>query len=166
MAASLIAGIVGFLFLFLQAKSAQKRGVAYLSMQTDEENLQTADRDAVRESEELLHNIEDAQIEDFKMVKKHPGVFEIAVDLGPTGLLGGGSISDVRDAMREEVVRVLRAEGEDELLEKVQREFETHSGEPPLISVEEALRRDGDEERLHAALHREEEDATGMSGKQ
>ena len=165
LAASLLAGVIGFLFLFLQAKRDHTRGVAYLSVQTDEENLQTADLDAVRDAEEMLRDIDDSQIEDFKMVKKHPGVFEIAVDLGPTGLLSGGSIGDVRDALREEVVRVLREEGEEELLEKVQKEFEAHEGEPPLISVEEALRRSDDEERLHAALRREEEDATGMSGK-
>ncbi len=164
LAASLLAGVLGFVFLMLQAKAAQKRGVAYLSMQTDDENLQTADRDAVHESEQMLHDIDDAEIEDFKLVKKHSGVFEIAVDLGPTGLLGGGSIGDVREAIRDEVVRVLRDEGEDELLEKVQREFEDHEGEPPLISVEEALRRSGEKERLRDALRREGQDAIGMAG--
>ena len=164
LAASLLAGVLGFVFLMLQAKAAQKRGVAYLSMQTDDENLQTADRDAVHDSEQMLRDIDDAEIEDFKLVKKHSGVFEIAVDLGPTGLLGGGSIGDVREAIRDEVVRVLRDEGEDELLEKVQREFEDHEGEPPLISVEEALRRSGEKERLRDALRREGQDAIGMAG--
>lgn len=164
LAASLLAGVLGFVFLLLQAKSAQKRGVAYLSMQTDDENLQTADLDAVHDSEQMLHDIGDEEIEDFKLVKKHSGVFEIAVDLGPTGLLGGGSIGDVREAIRDEVVRVLREEGEEELLQKVQTEFEVHEGEPPLISVEEALRRSGQKERLHDALYHEGQDAIGMSG--
>ena len=56
LAASLLAGVLGFLFLFLQAKAAQKRGVAYLSTPANEDDdlLQTADRDAVRDSEEMM----------------------------------------------------------------------------------------------------------------
>lgn len=164
LAASLLAGVLGFVFLLLQAKAAQKRGVAYLAMQSDDDNLQTADLVAVHDTEQMLRDIDESQIEDFKMVKKHPGMFEIAVDLGPTGLLGGGSIGDVREAIRKEVVRVLSEEGEGDLLDKVQKEFEARKGEPPLISVEEALRRSGETERLRDALRREDEDVTGMSG--
>ncbi|HIW76767.1 MULTISPECIES: Na+/H+ antiporter NhaA [Gordonibacter] len=166
LAASLLAGVLGFLFLFLQAKAAQKRGVAYLSTPANEDDdlLQTADRDAVRDSEEMMRDIESPLIkQEIEEAKKRSGVFEIVVDLGESGLLGGGSIGDVREAVRNEVVRVLREEGKDELLEKVQDQFKEHEGEPPLVSVEEALRSEG-EEALRAALHREAEDTTGMSG--
>lgn len=163
LAASLLAGAIGFAFLLLQAKSAQKRGVAYLSASGDE-NLQTADLDAVRDSEEMLRDLEsellNAEVEE---AKKHAGVFEITVDLGPTGLLGGGSIGDVREAVRNEVVRVLREEGKEDLLQKVEDDF--HSNEkPPLLSVEEALVREGGEEARRRALRREEEDVEGVSG--
>lgn len=87
----------------------------------------------------------------------------IAIDLGPTGLLGGGSIGDVREAVRNEVVRVLKEEGKDDLLEKVQEDF-NDEGKPPLLSVEEALLREGGEEALRRALHHEEEDVEGVSG--
>ena len=90
-------------------------------------------------------------------------MFEIVVDLGPTGLLGGGSIGDVREAVRNEVVRVLREEGEDDLLEQMRDDFE-NEGKPPLLSVEEALLREGGEEALRRALHHEEEDVEGMAG--
>ena len=90
-------------------------------------------------------------------------MFEIVVDLGPTGLLGGGSIGDVREAVRNEVVRVLKEEGKDELLEQMQKDFDDE-GKPPLLSVEEALLREGGEEARQRALRREGEDATGMSG--
>ena len=165
LAASLLAGVLGFVLLLLQAKAAQKRGVAYLSANSDDVARQTAGDEAAREAEELLRDLEDpAVIGEVEAAKRRGGVFEIAVDLGPTGLLGGGSIGDVREAVRNEVVRVLREEGKDDLLEKVQEEFKEHAGEPPLASVEETLLREKGEEALRDALHREADDVTGTSG--
>ena len=165
LAASLLAGVLGFVLLLLQAKAAQKRGVAYLSSSADDITRQTAGDEAAREAEELLRDLEDPAIKDeVEAAKKRGGVFEIAVDLGPTGLLGGGSIGDVREAVRNEVVRVLREEGKDDLLEKVQEEFKEHAGEPPLASVEETLLREKGEEALRDALRREADDVTGTSG--
>ena len=103
-------------------------------------------------------------MDEVEAAKKRGGVFEIAVDLGPTGLLGGGSIGDVREAVRNEVVRVLREEGKDDLLEKVQEEFKEHAGEPPLASVEETLLRERGEDALLRAIRRESDDVVGMSG--
>ncbi|MDU1880204.1 MAG: Na+/H+ antiporter NhaA [Eggerthella sp.] len=165
LAASLIAGVLGFVFLLLQAKAAQKRGVAYVSASSDDVARQTAGSEVARESEELLRGIEDhpAIKSELEAAKKRGGVFEIVVDLGPTGLLGGGSIGDVREAVRNEVVRVLKEEGKDDLLEKVQEDF-NDEGKPPLLSVEEALLREGGEEALRRALHHEEEDVEGVSG--
>ena len=113
----------------------------------------------------MLRGIEDhpAIKSELEAAKKRGGVFEIVVDLGPTGLLGGGSIGDVREAVRNEVVRVLKEEGKDDLLEKVQEDF-NDEGKPPLLSVEEALLREGGEEALRRALHHEEEDVEGVSG--
>lgn len=145
--ASLIAGVVGFLFLFIQAKAAQKRGVAYLSANSDDVTRQTAGDEAAREAEEMLREIEDPVVKgELEKAKKRGGVFEIVVDLGETGLLGGGSIGDVREALRHEVVRVLREEGEDDLVEKVRKEFDDNADEPPLIGVEEVLRRESEKD--------------------
>ena len=58
----------------------------------------------------------------------------------------------MREAVRNEVVRVLKEEGKDDLLEKVQEDF-NDEGKPPLLSVEEALLREGGEEALRRALH-------------
>ena len=165
LAASLLAGVLGFVLLLLQAKAAQKRGVAYLSSSADDITRQTAGDEAAREAEELLRDLEDPAIKDeVEAAKKRGGVFEIAVDLGPTGLLGGGSIGDVREAVRNEVVRVLREEGKDALLEKVQEEFKEHAGEPPRASVEETLLRERGEDALLRAIRRESDDVVGMSG--
>ena len=165
LAASLLAGVLGFVLLLLQAKAAQKRGVAYLSSSADDITRQTAGDEAAREAEELLRDLEDPAIKDeVEAAKKRGGVFEISVDLGPTGLLGGGSIGDVREAVRNEVVRVLREEGKDDLLEKVQEEFKEHAGEPPLASVEETLLRERGEDALLRAIRRESDDVVGMSG--
>ena len=167
LAASLLAGVLGFVFLLLQAKAAQKRGVAYLSTPADEDDdlLQTADRDAVRDSEDVLRDIESPLIKkEVGAAQKGGGVFEIAVDLGTSGLLGGGSIGDVREAVRNEVERVLREEGQDEFLEKMQEGYEGQVTTLPLARVEEALLREHGEEALASALHREGEDAVGLSG--
>ena len=165
LAASLLAGVLGFVLLLLQAKAAQKRGVAYLSSSADDITRQTAGDEAAREAEELLRDLEDPAIKDeVEAAKKRGGVFEIAVDLGPTGLLGGGSIGDVREAVRNEVVRVLREEGKDDLLEKVEEEFKEHAGGPPLASVEETLLRERGEDALLRAIRRESDDVVGMSG--
>lgn len=83
--ASFLAGVGGFALLFVQAKSDRKRGVAYLSTPGDGYNdtLQTADRDAVRDSEEILHNIDSPLIrQEIEVARKKSGVFEIVVDLG------------------------------------------------------------------------------------
>ena len=57
--ASLLAGVIGFLLLLFQAKADKKKGIAYLTaISSDDENLQTAHLDAARESEEFLRDID------------------------------------------------------------------------------------------------------------
>lgn len=92
--ASLIAGVLGFLLLFFQAKAAQKRGVAYLVATPDANaNLQTVDRDAVRDSEELLREIGSPLLEqEISAAKQSDVVLEIAVELGEDGVR-----SDLKD---------------------------------------------------------------------
>lgn len=163
--ASLFAGALGFALLLLQAQAAKKRGVAYVSAASDDVARQTAGSEVARDSEALLHDIEDLPAVQHKLeeAKKRGGVFEIVVDLGPTGLLGGGSIGDVREAMRNEVARVLTEEGRCDLLETVQDDF-NNKEKPPLLSVEEALLREGGEEARNRALRREGE--AGLHHKQ
>ena len=61
--ASLVAGVVGFMFLFVQARAAEKRGVAYLSMKDgDDESLQTAEAEVARASEELIAFMGDVEL--------------------------------------------------------------------------------------------------------
>lgn len=52
--ASLVAGVAGFLFLFVQARADERRGVAYLAVGDDADVMQTADAEAARESQEIL----------------------------------------------------------------------------------------------------------------
>src|SRR5699024_11606400 len=102
--------------LFLQAKAAHRSGVAYLSVAESGNNLQTADRNDVLASEELLR-MDDELRKRVEAAKGRRNIFEVRVDLGPTGLLGGGSVRDVREAVRAEVVRVLQDEGRYDLVE-------------------------------------------------
>ena len=55
LAASLLAGVLGFVLLLLQAKAAQKRGVAYLSSSADDITRQTAGDEAAREAEAVSY---------------------------------------------------------------------------------------------------------------
>lgn len=57
LSASTLAGIIGFVFLFLQAKAAHAKGVAYLTTSTDDVR-QTAGVEAARQSSELLDQID------------------------------------------------------------------------------------------------------------
>ncbi len=57
LSASTLAGVIGFVFLFLQAKAAHAKGVAYLTTSTDD-TRQTAGVEAARQSNELLDQID------------------------------------------------------------------------------------------------------------
>lgn len=94
LAASLVAGVVGFVFLFLQARTAQKRGVAYLAASGDK-NLQTADLETVRECEQVLRGLESPLLQgEVQAAKEQAGVIEIAVDLGSDTALHKASESE------------------------------------------------------------------------
>lgn len=58
LSASTIAGVAGFIFLMLQAKAAQARGVAYLTTNAPDATRQTAGAEAARKSSEVLESIE------------------------------------------------------------------------------------------------------------
>lgn len=60
--ASLVAGVVGFTLLFVQASIAQKRGVSYVTTKKDAENLSHADHEAVRHADELVHELADEEL--------------------------------------------------------------------------------------------------------
>lgn len=55
--ASLAAGVVGFVFLFIQARAAERHGVAFVSVSSEGEILQHADAEAARSSEALLEEL-------------------------------------------------------------------------------------------------------------
>lgn len=59
--ASLAAGVLGFTFLLVQARGAQKQGVAFVraadGAEEDFAALPTADREDARESREMLHDL-------------------------------------------------------------------------------------------------------------
>ena len=46
LSASLLAGVIGFLFLFMQAKAAERQGISYVSASLDEVVRQTAGEEA------------------------------------------------------------------------------------------------------------------------
>ena len=58
LSASTLAGVIGFVFLMLQAKAAQAHGVAYLTTNDASATRQTAGAEAARESNAVLDSIE------------------------------------------------------------------------------------------------------------
>lgn len=63
LAASLVAGVVGFLFLLGQAKVADAQGVAYVTAYSDDVHPQTASAEVDRAGEELLATLHDEELE-------------------------------------------------------------------------------------------------------
>lgn len=60
--ASLVAGVVGFVFLLLQANIAQRKGVNYVSAKKDTEELSHSDREAAREADKFVSDLQDEDL--------------------------------------------------------------------------------------------------------
>lgn len=79
LAASTLAGIIGFVVLLSAARADAKRGVVYVTSAGADANLQVADAEATEASRELLDAIEDADrahVEEF--ARPGRGVHEVA----------------------------------------------------------------------------------------
>lgn len=81
--ASTVAGIVGFVLLFLQAKADQKRGISYVTVVPDDGNVSHADAEMGRDSEELVDSLGDEELSE-RMLMAHesatvPGELKIEV---------------------------------------------------------------------------------------
>lgn len=88
LSASTLAGIIGFVFLLLQAKAAQARGVAYLTTAAPNAASQTAGNEALRESREMLEGIESPLVrQEIENAQKEnvSHTAEVVVELGDDG---------------------------------------------------------------------------------
>ena len=84
LSASTLAGVIGFVFLFLQAKAAHAQGVAYLTTSADDVR-QTAGVEAARHSNEILEQIDSPLVRgEIEAAQKESGNLraEVVVDLG------------------------------------------------------------------------------------
>jgi NhaA family Na+:H+ antiporter len=54
LSASLLAGVIGFVFLFMQAKAAERQGIAYVSASLDDVVRQTAGEEAADVADDLV----------------------------------------------------------------------------------------------------------------
>lgn len=84
LSASLIAGVVGFLVLFVQANAARKKGVAYIAASNEELPQQASDREYVEAGRRMLDEIESPLLkEEIEAAQREgDGIAEIVVDLG------------------------------------------------------------------------------------
>ena len=105
LAASLVAGVVGFLFLLGQAKAAEARGVAYVTAYSDDLHPQTASVEVDRAGEELLAALDDEELERELEARLQggPGVAEIVVELPRED---GGDTADPQIAEAEAAAAV------------------------------------------------------------
>jgi len=105
LSASLVAGVLGFLFLMLQARKDKKQGVSYLVVDNvHDEMLQTADAEAARETAEMLEEIESPLLrEEIEAAKKEGFLTELVVDLGEDGMRSdAASLLSETDEKRDE----------------------------------------------------------------
>ncbi len=105
LAASLVAGVVGFLFLLGQAKAAEARGVAYVTAYSDDLHPQTASVEVDRAGEELLAALDDEELERELEARLQggQGVAEIVVELPRED---GGDAADPQIAEAEAAAAV------------------------------------------------------------
>ena len=105
LAASLVAGVVGFLFLLGQAKAAEARGVAYVTAYSDDLHPQTASVEVDRAGEELLAALDDEELERELEARLQggQGVAEIVVELPRED---GGDAADPQVAEAEAAAAV------------------------------------------------------------
>ena len=74
LSASLLAGVVGFLFLFMQAKAAERQGIAYVSASLDEVHRQTAGKEAAEVADDVVLGLTDEDtIDDVREVLASEG---------------------------------------------------------------------------------------------
>ena len=87
LSASALAGVLGFLFLWLQASKDKKRGVAYITTNSEDVTRQTAGAEAARAGEQLLAEVDSPLLRaELEAAQREQGVTELVVDLGEDGL--------------------------------------------------------------------------------
>ncbi|MEI3376548.1 MAG: Na+/H+ antiporter NhaA [Coriobacteriales bacterium] len=62
LAASTVAGVVGFVLLFMQAKADQRRGISYVTIVPEDGNVTHADAELAHDSEELVDELGDEEL--------------------------------------------------------------------------------------------------------
>lgn len=84
LSASLIAGVVGFLVLFVQANAARKKGVAYIATASDDAGHPASDKEYVEAGKRMLEEIESPLLkEEIEAAQREgDGYAEVVVELG------------------------------------------------------------------------------------
>lgn len=83
LAASTVAGVIGFVLLLLQAKADQRRGISYVTIVPDDGNVTHADAEMARDSEELVDQLGDEELaERVRAASEHaaaPGEIKVEI---------------------------------------------------------------------------------------
>ena len=81
LSASLLAGVVGFLFLFIQAKAAERQGISYVSASLDDVVRQTAGEEAADVADNVVLGLGDDELVDDvrEVLEAEGGVAEFVV---------------------------------------------------------------------------------------
>ena len=81
--ASTVAGVIGFVLLLLQAKADQRRGISYVTIVPDDDNVTHADAEMARDSEELVDQLGDEELaERVRAASEHaaaPGEIKVEI---------------------------------------------------------------------------------------
>lgn len=86
--ASFLAGVIGFVFLYIQAKAAERRGVSYLTTHSEDVTRQTAGGEAARAAERTIAALDEddeqevrERMEEVRRMRK--GVSEVVIEERP-----------------------------------------------------------------------------------
>lgn len=83
LSASALAGVLGFFFLWLQARKDTKRGVSYITTSDEGIIRQTAGAEALQSGKALLQEIEGPLLQrEIEAAQREHGIVEVAIDLG------------------------------------------------------------------------------------
>ena len=99
LSASLLAGVVGFLFLFIQAKAAERQGISYVSASLDEVVRQTAGEEAADMADNVVLGLGDDELVDDvrEVLEAEGGVAEFVVHETARAMTDAADASEAED---------------------------------------------------------------------
>ncbi len=94
--ASAVAGIVGFVFLYMQARAAKRKGISFVSTSGEGIVHQTADEEATRAGKEIIEELDSQLLKNEIEAAQDDScsVTEVVLDLGDDDIVSYGDVGE------------------------------------------------------------------------